>query len=132
MNLPAELLKELRDRLSTELGELDRRHQETVGRMVEDEAFRKGDSIDISTAEQLDATELRFSDRSAERAHAVRAALARLDAGTFGECAECGDEIGVRRLQANPIAVLCIDCQEEAEAANEVVHKLRPGLMDEF
>nr|MBF6589376.1 TraR/DksA C4-type zinc finger protein [Ktedonobacterales bacterium] len=45
----------------------------------------------------------------------VRAALARLDQGTYGICERCGREIGARRLEALPYATLCIDCQEAAE-----------------
>ena len=40
----------------------------------------------------------------------IRAALARLDAGTYGQCAGCGEPIDVRRLEALPYAIQCIDC----------------------
>ncbi len=42
---------------------------------------------------------------------AIDAALARLDAGTFGSCTSCGRAIGAERLAALPAAALCIDCQ---------------------
>ena len=42
---------------------------------------------------------------------AIDAALARLDAGTFGSCTSCGQAIGAERLAALPAAALCIDCQ---------------------
>lgn len=45
----------------------------------------------------------------------INAALERLDAGTYGTCQRCGKEIGARRLEAVPYAVLCIDCQEALE-----------------
>lgn len=45
----------------------------------------------------------------------VNAALARLDAGTYGICERCGREIGARRLEALPYATLCINCQEAVE-----------------
>ncbi|HEX6122686.1 MAG TPA: TraR/DksA family transcriptional regulator [Ktedonobacterales bacterium] len=45
----------------------------------------------------------------------VRAALERLDSGTYGKCERCGREIGARRLEALPYATLCIDCQEAVE-----------------
>jgi DnaK suppressor protein len=45
---------------------------------------------------------------------AIDAALARLDAGTFGRCTSCGREIPTERLEARPWAALCIDCQRAA------------------
>lgn len=45
----------------------------------------------------------------------VNAALARLDAGTYGICASCGKEIGARRLEALPYATLCVECQAKTE-----------------
>lgn len=46
----------------------------------------------------------------------IEAALRRIAAGEFGICARCGDEIGIRRLEANPAAVLCIECAERGAA----------------
>ena len=42
----------------------------------------------------------------------VSAALARINAGDFGICAECGDDIAQERLLAYPHALKCIDCAE--------------------
>lgn len=55
----------------------------------------------------------------AERDELLRidAALARLEAGTFGTCADCGEEIEPRRLRALPHAVRCQGCEEAREAA---------------
>jgi RNA polymerase-binding protein DksA len=41
-------------------------------------------------------------------------ALSRLDAGTYGLCKTCGKEISRQRLQARPMATLCIECQEKS------------------
>lgn len=51
--------------------------------------------------------------RDHNRAHLadVDAALARLDAGTYGRCTSCGNPVGVERLEALPWAAYCIDCQ---------------------
>jgi DnaK suppressor protein len=45
----------------------------------------------------------------------VRSALDRLAEGTFGECLNCGNTIGVKRLEALPWTPYCIDCQEKIE-----------------
>jgi DnaK suppressor protein len=47
----------------------------------------------------------------------VRAALARVDAGTYGQCVNCGRELPAERLEARPEAERCVDCQQKAEAA---------------
>jgi RNA polymerase-binding protein DksA len=51
--------------------------------------------------------------RDHNRAHLadVDAALARLDAGTYGRCTSCGKDIAAERLEALPWAAFCIDCQ---------------------
>ena len=48
----------------------------------------------------------------------VKRALERLKEGTFGECIECGNEIGAKRLEALPWTPYCIDCQEKMERGN--------------
>jgi DnaK suppressor protein len=52
----------------------------------------------------------------------VRRALERMKEGTFGECAECGTEIGAKRLEAVPWTRYCIACQEKAERG-EILHE---------
>jgi DnaK suppressor protein len=47
---------------------------------------------------------------------AVRAALGRIEAGTFGTCEKCGRAISAERLRAAPYAALCVECQERQEA----------------
>jgi DnaK suppressor protein len=58
--------------------------------------------------------DLALGDRSRAALESVDAALARLDAGTYGTCASCGRRIGAERLEALPAAALCIDCQRNA------------------
>jgi DnaK suppressor protein len=45
----------------------------------------------------------------------LKRALAKFEDGSYGECEECGNEIGFSRLQARPEARLCIACQTRAE-----------------
>lgn len=45
----------------------------------------------------------------------INAALARIDAGSYGECSECGDEIGEQRLSAVPYSSLCLKCAASHE-----------------
>lgn len=78
--------------------------------------------------EVIDSAELAYrherqeiDDDEATREHgelrAVRAALARLDDGSYGECIDCDIDIPFARLQAQPAALRCVPCQEKAEQA---------------
>ena len=61
--------------------------------------------------------ELEFALDERETAHlaAVDAALNRIEAGTYGECTDCGTHITAARLHATPEAPRCVHCQEKAE-----------------
>jgi DnaK suppressor protein len=58
--------------------------------------------------------DLALRDRNQQQLELVDAALARLDAGTYGTCQNCGRPIAPERLEAIPWAALCIDCQRTA------------------
>ena len=47
---------------------------------------------------------------------AIDAALARLAAGTYGDCSSCGEPIGIERLKARPASLECVDCAELTQA----------------
>jgi DnaK suppressor protein len=55
-------------------------------------------------------------DRNSKLLREVRAALSRIDAGTFGICVECEEGISMKRLAAVPWTTSCIVCQEAAES----------------
>ena len=55
--------------------------------------------------------DLALRDHSEQHLAAIDAALARLDAGTYGKCTSCHRPIATERLEARPWAALCIDCQ---------------------
>lgn len=55
--------------------------------------------------------DLALQDHNRILLEAVDAALARLDAGTYGMCTSCGKPVAAERLEALPAAALCIDCQ---------------------
>jgi DnaK suppressor protein len=53
-----------------------------------------------------------------QRRYRVDAALSRIDAGDYGECVGCGEEIEAKRMLAQPEAPMCIQCQSERERRN--------------
>ncbi len=53
--------------------------------------------------------------RDKEKLLAIDGGLDKIQDGTYGECEECGDEIGAGRLKAMPLAKLCVSCQSQSE-----------------
>jgi DnaK suppressor protein len=73
------------------------------------------DEIDMAATEVGLSLVGRLRERQRGLLGKIAAALSRLDAGTYGECEECGEQIGIRRLEARPVAELCIDCKSQQE-----------------
>ncbi len=73
------------------------------------------DEVDFVQAEQRREIGLLTRERLVERAQRLTAALARVDDGTYGSCAECSDPIAPARLRALPEADACVTCQEGRE-----------------
>ena len=62
---------------------------------------------------------LRLRERERFLLVKIDEALERIDSGEFGLCESCGSDIGFKRLEARPVATLCIDCKTRAEAAEK-------------
>lgn len=90
-----------------------------------------GDSVDNSTEERGTSTMLRFKGRERATLYLVERALLRIEDEEYGECVECGVDINPRRLQVNPMAELCIDCQGDLEKQQKQ-NAARPGMLDEY
>lgn len=71
-----------------------------------------GDDIDRLTELMEREHNITAALRSSEALRQIHAALARIDAGTYGYCLECGEPIPEKRLHALPWAPHCIECQE--------------------
>ena len=70
------------------------------------------DSGQISSTREL---ELALDERESDEIRMVDAARARIEAGSYGLCTDCGVEIPQARLKAAPEAARCIHCQEKRE-----------------
>jgi len=79
------------------------------------ESLLKPDLTDRASLETERAIELRTRDRERKLISKIDAALSRLDSGTYGYCEETDEPIGIRRLEARPIATLSIEAQERHE-----------------
>ena len=84
---------------------------------MQDEAANFPDPNDRATQESEFGLELRTRDRERKLLRKIDAALARLDEGSYGYCDETGEEIGLKRLEARPVATLSLEAQERRELA---------------
>ncbi|MBQ0012951.1 MAG: hypothetical protein KBS86_00030 [Proteobacteria bacterium] len=74
-----------------------------------------GDDTDSASMEQEIASNLRMQQRDNNLLRKINEALNRLDNGTFGYSVISGDEIGIQRLVARPLATMTVEEQEEYE-----------------
>jgi DnaK suppressor protein len=84
-------------------------------RSLKEESLLKPDLTDRASLETERAIELRTRDRERKLISKIDAALQRIDVGTYGFCEETEEPIGIRRLEARPIATLSIEAQERHE-----------------
>jgi len=114
--MSADQLEHFRQILSAWKRELMEEVDRTVHHM-QDEAANFPDPSDRATQESEFGLELRTRDRERKLLRKIDAALNRIDEGTYGYCEETGEEIGLKRLEARPVATLCLEAQERRELA---------------
>ena len=82
---------------------------------LKEESLSEPDIADRATLETDRYTELRTRDRERKLISKIDEALQRIEDGTYGYCEETGEPIGVKRLDARPIATLSLEAQERHE-----------------
>jgi DnaK suppressor protein len=82
---------------------------------LKEETLDEPDLSDRAAVETDISLELRNRDRLRKLINQIDSALERIDTGNYGYCEETGEEIGIQRLIARPIARMCIEAQEEHE-----------------
>jgi len=82
---------------------------------MKDEAANFPDPNDRATQESEFSLELRTRDRERKLIRKIEEALNRIEDGSYGYCIETGEEIGIKRLEARPVATLCVEAQERRE-----------------
>jgi DnaK suppressor protein len=90
-------LRFLRETLPAEIGDVKDAEEQSVADFVKDVDFA-------------------LMQMKSETLHRIDEAIQRLEAGSYGHCAECGEEIAEARLSALPFAERCRDCQEQEES----------------
>lgn len=86
---------------------------------MKDDAANYPDPNDRATQESEFGLELRTRDRERKLLKKIASALQRVEEQSYGYCEETGDEIGLRRLEARPVATLCVEAQERRERAEK-------------
>ena len=82
---------------------------------MKDEAANFPEPNDRATQEEEFSLELRTRDRERKLIRKIDEALKRVEDGSYGYCLETGEEIGIKRLEARPVATLSVEAQERRE-----------------
>jgi DnaK suppressor protein len=80
------------------------------------EVLDQGESSEIDIQEDI---ELALIQMKSETLNKINEAIKRLEAGTYGNCFECGEEVAELRLRALPFAVRCKECEQARETAEQ-------------
>ena len=107
-------LEYFRQMLLTWRAELQQESENTISHLKE-ENWQEPDINDRATLETDAALELRTRDRYRKLVNKIDSALSRLADGSYGYCEDTGEEIGLFRLEARPIATLTVEAQEKHE-----------------
>jgi len=107
-------LEHFREILTSWKQDLMREVDRTVTHM-KDEAANFPDPNDRATQEEEFSLELRTRDRERKLIRKIDEAIKRIEDGSYGYCLETGEEIGIKRLEARPVATLSIEAQERRE-----------------
>jgi RNA polymerase-binding transcription factor DksA len=109
-------LRQLRTALLYQHHELGTQvHAARLARGEAPELQQAGDTKDLADRLQLEEVDEAQQRRDIEDLAATEAALQRLDSGAYGDCADCGEPIGLARLQVLPAALRCAACQTRHE-----------------
>lgn len=79
----------------------------------------RGDDLDRAAASRDQEINYMLSSREREELRAIDEALDKIESGVYGTCERCDKAIGVKRLEAMPLALFCRDCQSEMELAQK-------------
>ena len=78
------------------------------------------DETDLAASEISQNLVFKLRDRERQLLTKIDEALARIEEGTFGACADCEEPIEPRRLEARPVSTLCIACKEKQEHREKI------------
>ena len=95
---------------------------QTLKRLQKEENSPKPDLTDRATEEIERSFELRTRDRERKLINKINDALKRIDNGNYGYCEETGEPIGIKRLEARPVATFSLEAQEMHEKKEKKIN----------
>ena len=116
--MDAERLQVFRDLLNARLDALIKNAGTHTRNLVQTRSSH-ADESDLASEESERDFSMRLADHERNTINQIRQALKRIDAGEYGYCAACGEDISHRRLMARPMSNQCIDCKTEAEQRHD-------------
>lgn len=108
-------LKRFREILDQRLEEIRKTAEVTKERGIGFSPEDLADEVDLASSESDQSMNLRLRDRERVLFKKIQKAIEKIDTGDYGKCERCGEEIGIKRLEARPVTDLCIRCKEEEE-----------------
>lgn len=108
-------LEYFRNKLCEEKTRIEKSLKTAVNDLKDNADQQAGDSIDEATVLNQTSMSLRMKGRDKRLLAKVNHALIRIDEGVFGDCDDCGEPIGEKRLKIRPVTTLCVLCKEAQE-----------------
>jgi len=102
--------------------ELLKESSQTLANMQKEENTAQSDITDRASEEIERSFELRTRDRERKLINKIEAALRRIKEGSYGYCEETGEPIGIKRLEARPVATLSLEAQEIHEKQEKKIN----------
>ena len=102
--------------------ELLKESSQTLANLQREENTAKPDITDRASEEIERSFELRTRDRERKLINKIDGAIRRIEDGSYGYCEETGDPIGIKRLEARPVATLSLEAQELHERQEKKIN----------
>lgn len=114
--MDAAKIEHFRQILTEQLGKQTERVREDQANALDSVDDGVKDAVDMSLEDVNKEVAFRLGERESQQVADIDQALLRIDEGSYGTCARCGQEISERRLEAMPTARYCAACQSIIEA----------------
>ncbi len=108
-------LKKFQKMLEAERDKLYKMARDTTREQRKTEEDDLMDDIDLASSELDQSMTYKLRDRERNLLRKIEKALGKIEDGDYGICENCGEPISLKRLEARPVAELCITCKEEQE-----------------
>lgn len=113
-------LQQFKKQLTEWLSDLELQADRTVS-ALKDFDLHRADPVDHGTEETWRSFSLRIHNRENRLILKIHQSLRDIEEGSYGICENCGEDIGLRRLQARPVARHCIRCKTQMETMERLL-----------